>query len=269
MTTNLTALYGLGGGGSGKWKSQTFTASGLWQRPANVEVVKVILVGGGGGGGGRTFDYSDGVNLAKGKDGGNSTFAAQTPTSIVAYGGKGGGPYPAGGWNPAYGGDGGGSSLLYPEAMAVAGDYGGFAITGNGAYYDRNSFFRKALSGVSFGDSISGGGGSVGSGGGNVVGFGKGGTGAGGGGSFGDGGNGSSNGGLTAATSGIFGGGGGGFASGGGGGEIVIRMVPVISDVVVTIGAGGAGGVIINDFYNNLPDGAKGGNGLCIVFWQE
>ena len=34
-----------------KYKSQTFTSSGTWTRPAGVDVVEVFLVGGGGGGG--------------------------------------------------------------------------------------------------------------------------------------------------------------------------------------------------------------------------
>lgn len=38
--------------GLAKIRSQVFTESGLWTKPANVETVRVMLIGGGGGGGG-------------------------------------------------------------------------------------------------------------------------------------------------------------------------------------------------------------------------
>ena len=269
MTTNLTALYGLGGGDSftGRWKSQTFTTSGIWRRPAGVEVVKVLLVGGGASGFG-----NNGWN-----PGGQSSFG----DLVVARGGTTNG----------FGGGGGPNFPVLSSVFGVAGGRGGLT----------QQFSPAVLSE-------------------SIIGFGTGGQGVGGGASYGNGANGlvasftftgigTDNSGIWTNTVGLSaemgsGGGGGGLstpstfaggtpsAGGGGGGEIVLREVPVSSDQVVSIGAGGERrsftatatrqvsitellfGVIpvrrtVTISNTTTVQSGAGGSGRCVIFWQE
>lgn len=258
MTTNLTALYGISASSGGcRWKSQTFTTSGVWRKPTGVDVVKVLLVGAGGSGG--RFN-----NDPLGNNGGNSQFG-----DVIARGGSGAGRN----GDPRRGGLGGGvgSGVLF-DSNPVNSPYSPQGI----------SNLANAHMGVTslFGSSGAGGGlpplpnfaTSFLANGGNVIGLGNGGIGntsnsrpsGGGGASYGNGGNGASD--FEDAKDGVLGGGGGGGPNGlgGGGGEIVLREIPVFSDVVVVIGAGG------NKVYaSSTLIGGAGGNGLCIVYWLE
>lgn len=261
MTTNLTALYGLGGGGSGKWKSQTFTTSGVWQRPAGVEVAKVLLVGGGGSGAAS--------RILNGFNGGNSSFG----NVLIARGGGRGLNFRFNRYNPnpETSGYPGGIGTGYPSYMSY--DSSG---TGGVVYYSSYGLFNSikntvpsGIIGISSAFGSTGGGGGTTGDGGNVVGFGSGGTGnfgGGGGASYGNGGNGGPN----VGSAGVFGGGGGGSGSagGGGGGEIIYRDIPVSTDMVVAIGSGGSS-VSGNIREETTYTSGAGGNGLCIVFWQE
>lgn len=58
--------------GPRKFKTQIFTSSGTFIRPAGVELIHFLLVGGGGGGGGGEYNYIDGSNYtyAMGSGGG-------------------------------------------------------------------------------------------------------------------------------------------------------------------------------------------------------
>ncbi len=255
MTTNLTALYGLGQSGSGQWKSQIFTTSGTWIKPENVQTIKVLLVGAGG-----SHDAA----------GQNSQFNA-SPFSFIA---KGGGRYELiqlDNTTIGYrGGNGGGSeSFIYTPVSLTSPDI----LFGNGGLDLKDSgissnILKHGLLGITSGMSVSGGGGgAAGGNGGDVIGFGKGGTSSGGGGSFGNGG--------SLGQNGSYGGGGGGYSTsaggGGGGGEIVIREIPITSSsATITIGTGAPGGTI----YGGRPTTAlgtagAGGNGLCIIYWFE
>jgi hypothetical protein len=300
MTTNLSALYG-SGGGSGSWKSQTFTTSGVWQRPEGVNVVKVILVAGGGSGG---------VFGGSGNDGGNSSFGS----TLISRGGRAGfGSTNVG--SGYFGGSGGGVGTGMSGYQTFISGGGQSSYSGAGGYIhlgrvqpvSSSSSLAPIVNGGEFGliglpspfGSTGGGGGATGNGG-NVVGMGSGGSATrtlsttswtsyfcgGGGGSYGNGGNGGAKTGSyvggpwvwvdTPATAGTFGGGGGGHSygncGGGGGGEIIIREIPVTQDQVVVIGAGGAA-VVRQDNPAGLGittfTSGAGGNGLCIVFWQE
>lgn len=268
MTTNLTALYGLSGGGSGKWKSQVFTTSGVWVKPEGVETIKVLLVGAGGN---------------ENSSGQNSQFNS-TPFSFIAKGGGKGG-YAQTVLNSATvayyrGGSGGGAENYMPPQNPLSYATTPYPLfTGNGGIYVQATGYGTGwyggLPGIASGDSISGGGGgsgddNTGGSGGSVIGFGSGGAGSsgggGGGGSFGNGGAGGS------GSDGVFGGGGGGNkVSGGGGGEIIIREIAITSpSASIIIGQGAAPAT--------FPPGPKsttnrsagaGGNGLCIVYWIE
>lgn len=285
MTTNLTALYGFGTttSSSGLWKSQTFTASGIWTKPANTKMVRVIMCGGGGGG------SATGLYVTNtGGTGGDTVFYAETP--IVAKGGKGGYCQLDGYSLIMRGGHGGGSefdSFVFPASkrlnigsLTSPIDIEMITYLGNGGHYEENSVYNKSFptrSGISKGTSITGGGGATTDSyrrlnlydvnGGPVSGFGSGGIGisrdgAGGGGSFGDGmsannpsSGGYGGGGSSAVSSGLF------VYAGGGGGEVVVREVPVTNSIIITIGAGGLG--------VGGPNTYNGKSGICIVFWQE
>lgn len=289
MPTNITELYGIKKGPI-KWRSQTFTASGTWIRPPGVEMVRVTLVGGGGGGGPMYNVYGSGLVTA-GSDGGNSVFNAPSVHKLVSRGGRGSGinKMPNGG-----GVKGGIASGQYNGWDGYYWWYWGYWWYPN--WRIANFFTGNAGGGdgIGAGSSISGGGGGMfpnyywwipdiysGFDGGNVVGYGTGGKagsyyswagGGGGGASFGNGGNGYDSRTETAPTDGTLGGGGGGgsYGSGGGGGEILIREVPVYTDISVIIGQGGSGGQVTNpNSYYQRFRGASGGSGLCIVSWEE
>lgn len=286
MTTNLTALYGLKQ--SGVWKSQTFTTSGTWLKPANVNMIKVILVGGGGGGINNTTNYT------KADDGQSSIFNT-SPFTLTARGGQGGSTYITVNdkYAPRYGGGCGGGAesfirtIYYQDTNTntnfirnIQGNGGRriFPIPESGSGPTSYELYN-GYTGIAAGDSITGGGGAAyynntgvsifgsASFGGNVPGFGSGGIYGGGGGSFGNGGNGRYTDTITgqtfSATPGQYGGGGAGggtYGAGGGGGEILIREIPITTDAVITIGTGGTG---------NGTNTSAGGNGLCIIYWFE
>lgn len=273
MTTNISALYGIDRGVTGaacRLKSQTFTSSGIWQKPEGVEVVKVLLVGGGASGG---------VSSIQGNHGGTSSFGG----IVFARGGLG---------NRDGGGIGSGiAGLAYYTVQQTT------QIAQNNIPQSFTNGFPGGLIGMSsaFGSTGGGGGngntpsGNVAGNGGNVIGFGSGGigvsspsgvgytAGGGGGASYGNGGNGSvayyASGWIgTTAGAGIFGGGGGGVNGvGGGGGEIVIREVPVSGSVQIIIGAGGTSvsGTVQQFLSKTTGISGAGGNGLCIVYWVE
>lgn len=252
----------------GRWKSQTFTSSGWWIKPSNVEVVNIILVGGGGGGGGTT---------TTGADGGTSYFG-----DIVSRPGERGN---SNGASNGRGGTGGGRPRIFGavETHSYYGEATYGTSNGNGG-----PARQPGGTGISSGESVSGGGGGGSTTysycpGGTVIGFGNGGEGypsarsSGGGASFGDGGNGALTvGGYPSNGSNATHGGGGGsanFGAGGGGGELVIRQVPVYGNVYVTIGGGGGPGYFYYTYWNGSAYvggnsyGGLGGNGICIVFW--
>lgn len=228
-------------------KSQIFTESGTWVKPAGVDFVDVLIVGGGGGGGCATYSTeSTGWTVATG--GGFSGFS-----SVYALGGGQGGPGFLSGNPPGYGGVGGGvfGGSILPSSQQN-GSFS-FVSSGGGAgagYYSPTSVFTSAGSCVGF--AITGrtaravGGSSYGLGG------------------FG----------YAGSTLPETGGGGCGgeynnntWGGGGGGGEVVIRTgVQVTDNVSVIVGSGGAGGG------PTLPlsqRGQDGGAGLVAVMWVD
>ena len=273
LKTNVANSLGLS-----QLKSQIFTSSGTWPRPANVGTVKVLLIGGGAGGGGggygrNSFNFH-GIASGGGGGGGATGELALADLSVtgnvsvtVGGGGNGGAGGQAGGSSPV-GSDGG--DTIFGTLKAVGGKGGGsggnvtsssssntFGTPGPGGASVRTDSLvastganggNGAGTGVAIKDGssiagLAGVGGSHGVGG--TVGYG----GGGGGGALGDGGDGANEtpsdsvglaGFSAAANSGAGGGGGGGGTRGTSG--------------TGTRNGGGGGG---------------GGSGLAVVFWTE
>ena len=171
----------------GKWQSQTFTTSGTFTVPDNVELVWVEMYGGGGGGAFATPD--PGGTFSEGGQGANpvTEFVSVTPNTNISVTIGGGGSAGTSG-NPGANGD--DSSF---GSINARGGLGGRVLGPFGGWFKSNG--TKGLAGTgTFGtDSYTGGSGSLGNGGngrnGGTPGT-DGGIGAGGGGGGGNGGNG-------------------------------------------------------------------------------
>lgn len=261
MTTNISALFGIDKGlatSTGRLKSQTFTSSGVWTRPAGIEIVKIILVGAGGGGG-----------INRGGGGGGEIIWKEVPvnsnmTVIIGAGGIGGSGYPGNQIIATNGGDSsfgayvakGGGNGDQTHDMVINNYYGytvqGFRAGlggGKNSFSPNNGYPPISSLGSAGGDGgtsrinipvWSWGSGNFSSGGQNVIGAGKGGI--------------AQYEGQATGSGGYYGSGGGGsWGDGGAGGDLNSNG----NNAGNNTGGGGGG------------PGGNGGSGLCIVYWME
>ena len=243
-------------------KTEVFTSSTTWTRPAGVGAARVMVYGaggggganstydgGGGGGGGRMATWegvlsgssyaitigAGGAGGTYGGAGGSTSFGSL----VSAAGGSG-----ASGRTGGSGGSGGGGSCRYSAAGGTGYDFGGGSGSGNGSGKTNPGTTEKGGDGINTNglSDIPAQGKGVGTGGKTALRSGTYYSGGGGGGYGGMGGNGDSG-----------GGGGGGYGSAGNGGDGSSGQKGKDGG----IGAGGGGG-----YYS---DGGAGGPGICVI----
>lgn len=211
------------------------SSSGTYTTPANVNYLKIIMVGAGGGGGGSS---TPGAGPGAGSAGGDTTFG-----SILTAGGGHGGD--AGALGSALGGAGGVASISSPAyGQGWSGGTGG----DSSGFQDGNPSIYAGVGGGGAASALGGGGGG------------------------GQGGGGSSAGGHAAAANTGAGGGGGGISggnvtaaqsgAGGGAGAYIEVIIPSPgASYAYAVGAGGAAG----GAGQNGTAGGAGGSGIIII----
>ena len=284
--------------GLARVKSQAFTSSGAWTKPANVETVRVLLIGGGGGGGGGSKyapqsnqQILDGLAHAGGGGGGQSGSFVMMDVPVtedvqvtIGAGGSGGAKQDAtaaqdggdggdtsfGSFAVARGGKGGGKGRVAFPTLSF--DYAARSLHGiGGGQKDRSQDISESRrSGPIFVNGSAGGHGggqwiatetaaTVGQGGDSFDGFPN-----------------SQGGAKGTTTNAPNGGGGGGMRGPGGAGGTGYRNKSGADGTAASIansGAGGGGGAGAWGSQRNVTylggAGGAGASGYAIVFWTE